>query len=114
MSQLPSVLLKGELTGYLRPPQTNGAEHYDVAIRGLMAGRVTRRAAPHNQRPTPGWYVWCAWFSESGSGYILRGEDNNVCYYPTPEDALDALHDTIYPDESKEGDECDRSTTPSR
>lgn len=98
MKPLPPIIEHGDLTGYLRPPQTNGAEHYDVALCGVMAGRVTRRAAPHNERPTPGWFVWCAWFSESGSGYILRGEDQNVCYYPDPKDALAELHKAIYPD----------------
>lgn len=98
---LPSVIEHDELTAYLRPPQTNGAEHYDVAIRGLMAGRVTRRTAPHNERPTPGWYVWCAWFSTDGGGYILRDGGNNVIYYPTPTAALNDLLHTIYPDKKQ-------------
>ena len=87
------------LAAYPRPPQTNGAEHYDVDLRGLSAGRLTRRAAPHNERPTPGWYVWCDW---EKPGRVLRDEADAIRYYPTPQAALEALHGAVFPDAKKE------------
>lgn len=88
------ILYRG-LSAYRRPPQTNGAEHYDVDLRSLSAGRLTRRTAPHNERPSPGWYVWNGWHSP---GYILRDESDAIRYYETPEAALEALHAAIFPD----------------
>lgn len=91
---MPEPLTHEALTAYPRPPQVNGAEQYDVEVKAdfidVTAGRLTRRAAPHNERPTPGWYVWIEQWH-----YILRGEDQNVCYYPTPEDALKAMWDAL-------------------
>lgn len=98
MTDLPPTIEHGPLAGYLRPPQTNGAEHYDVDLRGVPAGRVTRRAAPHNERPTPGWYVWCGWYSAVGGGYVLRDAGNNVIYYPEPQAAIAGLFGAIFPD----------------
>ena len=93
-------LTYGPLTAYPRPPQTNGAEHYDVSVPNpgfptdFTAGRITRRNS-HNERPSPGWYVWCAW--PGPAGYILRDARDNVIYYPTPEVALADLHGVIFP-----------------
>lgn len=83
------VLLCEALTGELRPPQTNGAEHYDVYTESGAAGRLTRRVPP-SRHPTPGWYVWLEEY-----GRILRGGDDKVRYFPTPEDALSAMWDAL-------------------
>lgn len=99
--QLPTPLTYGRLTAYPRPPVFNGTEHYDVEVPNpgfptdFTAGRLTRRPSPHNERPTPGWYVWCAW--PGVAGYILRDQGNNVLYYPDPTAALAVLHDVIFP-----------------
>lgn len=99
----PQPITYGRLTAYPRPPQTNGAEHYDVELPNpggpvdFTVGRLTRRPASHNERPTPGWYVWCSWPGPT-AGYILRDAGNNVLYHPTPERALADLHGVIFPD----------------
>lgn len=90
------MLTLGYLLAHKRPPQTNGAEHYDVSAGGFDAGRLTRRKNPHNERPTPGWFVWCAWPSVV-AGHILRDEAEAVRYYPTAEAALEALHQEAFP-----------------
>lgn len=73
----------GNLTAYPRPPQVNGAEHYDVAtLDGTLVGRLTRRT---KDRPTPGWYVWVGW--PAGHQRILR-DDDEVVYHGNPADAL--------------------------
>lgn len=83
------MLLCEALAAYPRPPQTSGAEHYDVDVRGRAAGRLTRREPP-SRHPTPGWYIWLEEY-----GRILRDGDDKVRYFPTAEDALKAMWDAL-------------------
>lgn len=87
---MPEALIHEVLIGYPRPPQENGVEVYDVDCFGRCAGQITRRTSPRNERPTPGWFVRIEEWS-----HLLRGEDNNVCYYPTPEAAIAAMHKAL-------------------